>query len=801
MQYVERLKLPRNCLDTAWALPVWVTEAPSNCPKRCGSKAGMGTPGRVLCSDGKRQCSVKNKPAARQCPPGPKCGDWLRGSPTNCAKYCGGANGIDGLVTCSTKSCDSSHKPAARKCPKVPLCGQWIRGPPSRCTKRCGGGTGIDGAVTCSTSVCDPATKPEPDKCVKPPPCGVWSITKPENCPTECSANGRIYGQVTCSTPSCDEEQKPFPPACAKPLACEEKQTVPALKAHFSSDRRNRGLYFTVNVTLNVPTLGDQRYRLLLDTGSTGVVVVPHDNSVQRSIKSCSDFRPCVAGGYGFLFTKCFADGSGYRTQSAKGKWTLFGHTADVSFADAVEVFDYDGSMYDSSTDRFINTFGLGGHGKKACTDSSTDLLSDFTKSAKLARVFSLRSVSITQSARLYIGGSDPSFDALAKKERFLIDPQGHYVATLTGFETLASGSTNVLKTKLRVILDTGSSVSIFASKDAMQTLLHALKAICRDKWAHSMVAGNSNKGKHYEQYSCAAAAAWRSEQLIFAFKESKTPPLPLTNMVTFDTSKGSLTLLVLYDTVGEKSVLGMPFFTDHWVEFNLDTECVRFAQPTSAQSYWGPWSLCPCSSGDDTMQAGDAIQTRACTAGGGPWCSGPSTQHCTPEPCPKCPSTCNGHSCDFWVSKGRKTCAQLEDIGCDCRGCSACEVSVDGELAWTGWGACSVSCGDGVQGRGTRVLRKSKGKGVMLQPQGHNMRKCHQGSCLCTDPMCGASEFCLSCPGNNYQSCTSCNTGCTRRQIDHEGHYDCKGTGEWGPVPGDDAPVVVHGRRALRGT
>ena len=211
---------------------------------------------------------------------------------------------------------------------------------------------------------------------------------------------------------------------------------------------------------------------------------------------------------------------------------------------------------------------------------------------------------------------------------------------------------------------------------------------------------------------------------------------------------------------------------------------------------------MCPCSSeGDDTLSE-HAKQTRSCTAGAGPWCSGSSTRHCVPEPCSKCPSTCNGHTCNFWVSAGRKTCKQLEvDIGCDCRGCSECLASVNGQLAWTEWTPCSVNCGDGMQGRGTRVLRKSQGKGVMLQPKGHNIRKCNAGDCACTDPRCGASDFCMTCSSNNYMSCRSCNAGCTLHVMDSDGHHDCKGTGVWGPSPGDETPVVVHGRRALRGT
>ena len=188
---------------------------------------------------------------------------------------------------------------------------------------------------------------------------------------------------------------------------------------------------------------------------------------------------------------------------------------------------------------------------------------------------------------------------------------------------------------------------------------------------------------------------------------------------------------------------------------------------------------------------------------GRGLWCSGPSSMACTVDECPTCPKTCNGETCEFWVQNGRaRSCEDLEtNQGCDCRGCNNCASSKDGQQMWSEWTACSATCGSGVQGRGTKVLKPVIGTGVMLPPPGgKRVRTCHRKACSsCSDPACRESEFCIHCEA--YASCTSCNAGCKLRKVDSDGHHDCKAVGDWGPPVriSDDDPVVVHGRK-LRG-
>ena len=99
------------------------------------------------------------------------------------------------------------------------------------------------------------------------------------------------------------------------------------------------------------------------------------------------------------------------------------------------------------------------------------------------------------------------------------------------------------------------------------------------------------------------------------------------------------------------------------------------------------------------------------------------------------------------------------------------------GQLAWTEWSACSVTCGKGIQGRGTRMVKKPVGKGVLVQPSGPKIRPCQRGGCTpCLKPGCLTYNFCLTCNANQFESCTSCHPGCALRKIDDDGNQDCKG-------------------------
>ena len=165
---------------------------------------------------------------------------------------------------------------------------------------------------------------------------------------------------------------------------------------------------------------------------------------------------------------------------------TLDGKTAKVSYGRVVAVFDYDGSMYDSNTGKYTNILGLGSHGGQTCTATRRDLLSDYTKAAKVPTMFSLRSVSSTGAGRLYIGGSEDAWDGVSTSAPLVVDNHGHYVLHLSGFE-ISSGRSKSQPVKLsksfRVILDSGTSTSIVVSNNLMQSWLKALKVVCDGDW------------------------------------------------------------------------------------------------------------------------------------------------------------------------------------------------------------------------------------------------------------------------------------------------------------------------------
>ena len=138
-----------------------------------------------------------------------------------------------------------------------------------------------------------------------------------------------------------------------------------------------------MDLKLTVDGLGPRTYRVVLDTGSTGLVVVQDDKkSVQVKMANCQDNMPCQSYYNNIFYTQCFADGSGYlySKKRSTARLTLLKHTAKVGFVQAALVYDPDNTMFQSEVNTYTNVWGLGGHGKKACTAFQKDLLQDFTE-------------------------------------------------------------------------------------------------------------------------------------------------------------------------------------------------------------------------------------------------------------------------------------------------------------------------------------------------------------------------------------------------------------------------------------
>ena len=157
---------------------------------------------------------------------------------------------------------------------------------------------------------------------------------------------------------------------------------MPQIEAVLNTDLHSGGQFFTVELKLNVDGAGPRTYRVLLDTGSTGLVLVTDTKkSFPVKMRNCNDNKPCQSFGI-FFYTQCFADGSGYvyLKKPSVASLTLLGHTVKVGLARASLVYDPDNSMFNRETHTYTNVWGLGAHGNKACTAFDTDLLSDFTK-------------------------------------------------------------------------------------------------------------------------------------------------------------------------------------------------------------------------------------------------------------------------------------------------------------------------------------------------------------------------------------------------------------------------------------
>ena len=199
-----------------------------------------------------------------------------------------------------------------------------------------------------------------------------------------------------------------------------------------------------------------------LDTGSTGLVIV-RNNAVRKGT-SCN-MNPNMCGAEfdaeSNLFILCYDDGTGYAVRPDSNRKLTFGQlpSAVVTVGDAIGVYDPEKTMT-INKDGYVNTWGLGGHGGKDCSFSTTDALSDLLRKYSLPRVWSLRSVSSTLEARMYLGRQMASHAQTA-----LVERDGRYIISVSGLTASAVGGSETelheAFSAVDFVLDTGARVRV----------------------------------------------------------------------------------------------------------------------------------------------------------------------------------------------------------------------------------------------------------------------------------------------------------------------------------------------------
>ena len=87
-----------------------------------------------------------------------------------------------------------------------------------------------------------------------------------------------------------------------------------------NTDPHSGGQFFTADLQLSLDPSGSRTVRVMLDTGSTGLVVVA--DSHNRKMANCNANKPCQDSYNHYFYTQCYADGSGYlypKQQSSAG--------------------------------------------------------------------------------------------------------------------------------------------------------------------------------------------------------------------------------------------------------------------------------------------------------------------------------------------------------------------------------------------------------------------------------------------------------------------------------------------------
>lgn len=194
----------------------------------------------------------------------------------------------------------------------------------------------------------------------------------------------------------------------------------------------------------------------LIDTGSTGLVIARHnalrkDASCKTNENRCAwahDIKP-------FLFISCYSDGSGYAVWPQTERTLTFGPLPPtaVTIGDAIGVFDPDKTMTNDNRG-YANIWGLGTHGGKDCSFSATDALSDLFRQHSLPHIWSLRSVSSTGEARMYLGARLGA----SHTHTTMLERDGRYIVSVSGLAVTDSGKSGAEKSFLaaKFVLDTG---------------------------------------------------------------------------------------------------------------------------------------------------------------------------------------------------------------------------------------------------------------------------------------------------------------------------------------------------------
>ena len=221
---------------------------------------------------------------------------------------------------------------------------------------------------------------------------------------------------------------------------------------------RNSGFLRHYVYTADI-VVDDKTFETLLDTSSTGLVIAR--NNALRKVTSCK-MNPNVCtlefGSGPNFFTLCYDDGTGYAVLPNSNRKLTFGklQSAVVTIGDAIGVYDPAKRML-SKSHGYVNTWGLGGHGGKDCSFSSSDAFSDLLRTNSLPRIWSLRSVSSTLEARMYLGKHLGSHAHTG-----LIERDGRYIISLSGLAASAVGSSRTEShetfSALEFVLDTGAS-------------------------------------------------------------------------------------------------------------------------------------------------------------------------------------------------------------------------------------------------------------------------------------------------------------------------------------------------------